>query len=133
MMVLPAFALWYTLYPSLETAQTWELTLVLQTWIVNMGLVFLLAGGLHWVFYIKKGQGARLRFSHRPLMRQNCKFNFSDQVKNNMFWALGSGTAQLTGFDGLWFRHKKRMHLVNFHHQIHHHYFEVNHGTLDVP
>lgn len=50
-----------------------------------------------------------------------------------MFWALGSGTAQLTGFDGLWFRHKKRMHLVNFHHQIHHHYFEVNHGTLDVP
>ena len=66
-------------------------------------------------------------------MHQNCKFNFSDQVKNNMFWALGSGTAQLTGFDGLWFRHKKRMHFVNFHHQIHRHYFEVNHGTLDVP
>ncbi len=53
-MVLPAFALWYTLYPSLETAQTWELTLVLQTWIVNMGLVFLVAGGLHWVFLHKK-------------------------------------------------------------------------------
>ena len=50
-----------------------------------------------------------------------------------MFWALGSGTAQLTGFDGLWFRHKKRMHFVNFHHQIHRHYFEVNHSTLDVP
>lgn len=66
-------------------------------------------------------------------MRQNCKFNFSDQVKSNMFWALGSGTAQLTGFNGLWFYHKKRMHLVNFHHQIHHRYFEVNYGTLDVP
>jgi hypothetical protein len=84
-------------------------------------------------FLHKKCQGARLRFSHRPLMHQNCKFNFSDQVKNNMFWVLGSGTAQLTGFDGLWFRHKKRMHLANFHHQIHRHYFEVNHGTLDVP
>ena len=56
MMVLPAFALWYTLYPSLETAQTWELTLVLQTWIVNMGLVFLVAGRLHWVFYIKNAK-----------------------------------------------------------------------------
>jgi Delta7-sterol 5-desaturase len=31
-------------------------------------------------------------------MRQNRKFNFNDQVKDNMFWALSSGVAQLTGF-----------------------------------
>jgi hypothetical protein len=47
MMVLLAFALWYTLYPSLETAQTWGFAWMLYTWAVNMGLVFLVAGGLH--------------------------------------------------------------------------------------
>jgi hypothetical protein len=31
-------------------------------------------------------------------MRQNRKFNFNDQVKDNMFWTLSSGVAQLTGF-----------------------------------
>ena len=31
-------------------------------------------------------------------MRQNRKFNFNDQVKDNMFWTLSSGLAQLTGF-----------------------------------
>ncbi len=38
-----------------------------------------------------------------------------------------------TGFEGLIFRNKKRLHLGNFHHQIHHRYFEVNYGNLDVP
>ena len=38
-----------------------------------------------------------------------------------------------TGFEGVWFRNKKRVHLGNFHHQIHHRYFEVNYGNLDVP
>ena len=38
-----------------------------------------------------------------------------------------------TGFEGLLFKNKKRLHLGNFHHQIHHRYFECNYGTLDVP
>ncbi|MGB0799753.1 MAG: sterol desaturase family protein, partial [Planktomarina sp.] len=38
-----------------------------------------------------------------------------------------------TGFEGFVFRNKKRLHLGMFHHQIHHRYFEVNYGNLDVP
>jgi len=38
-----------------------------------------------------------------------------------------------TGFEGVLFRNKKRLHLGNFHHQIHHRYFECNYGNLDVP
>ena len=49
-----------------------------------------------------------------------------------MFYALLAVTSH-TGFEGLWFRNKKRVHLGNFHHQIHHRYFEVNYGNLDVP
>lgn len=49
-----------------------------------------------------------------------------------MFYGLYAITTH-TGFEGLLFRNKKRLHLGNFHHQIHHRYFECNYGTLDVP
>lgn len=38
-----------------------------------------------------------------------------------------------TGHEGLWLRGTKRLHLGNFHHQMHHRYFEVNYGTLEIP
>ncbi|NRB01713.1 MAG: sterol desaturase family protein [Rhodobacteraceae bacterium] len=38
-----------------------------------------------------------------------------------------------TGFEGFWAGGKKRLHLGNFHHQLHHRYFEVNYGTLEIP
>ncbi|WP_375279654.1 sterol desaturase family protein [Pseudooctadecabacter sp.] len=49
-----------------------------------------------------------------------------------MFYGLLAITTH-TGFEGVLFRNKKRMHLGNFHHQIHHRYFECNYGNLDVP
>ena len=38
-----------------------------------------------------------------------------------------------TGFEGFWAGGRKRVHLGNFHHQMHHRYFEVNYGTLEMP
>ena len=49
-----------------------------------------------------------------------------------MFYGLYAITTH-TGFEGLLFRNKKRLHLGNFHHQMHHRYFECNYGTPDVP
>ena len=49
-----------------------------------------------------------------------------------MYFALLAVTTH-TGFEGLWFRNKKRLHLGMFHHQIHHRYFECNYGNLDMP
>lgn len=49
-----------------------------------------------------------------------------------MFYGLYAITTH-TGFEGVLFKNKKRLHLGNFHHQIHHRYFECNYGTLDVP
>lgn len=49
-----------------------------------------------------------------------------------MFYGLLAITSH-TGFEGVLFRNKKRLHLGNFHHQIHHRYFECNYGNLDVP
>lgn len=49
-----------------------------------------------------------------------------------MFYALYAVITH-TGFEGAWAGGRKRVHLGNFHHQLHHRFFEVNYGTLDVP
>jgi len=49
-----------------------------------------------------------------------------------MFYGLLAITSH-TGFEGVLFRNKKRFHLGNFHHQLHHRYFECNYGNRDVP
>ncbi len=49
-----------------------------------------------------------------------------------MFYALYAITTH-TGFEGIWAGGRKRLTLGMFHHQIHHRYFEVNYGSLDVP
>ena len=49
-----------------------------------------------------------------------------------MFFALYAVMTH-TGYEGLLVRGTKRVHLGNFHHQLHHRFFEVNYGTLEVP
>jgi len=38
-----------------------------------------------------------------------------------------------TGHEGLWIKGAKRLALGTFHHQMHHRYFEVNYGSLEIP
>jgi sterol desaturase/sphingolipid hydroxylase (fatty acid hydroxylase superfamily) len=98
LMVALAVALWAFAYPSLETAQRFALGLIVQVWLVNMAMMIVVAGGLHWFFYILKGQGRALKFDHRDQARGNALWNFRHQVRDNMFWSLGSGVAQLSAF-----------------------------------
>ncbi len=100
-MALLAIALYLFAYPSLESAQTLAFGWVFQVWLVNMALMIVVAGGLHWYFYLRGHQGQRLKFDRRPQAKGNALWNFSDQVKDNMFWSLGSGIAQLTAFQVL--------------------------------
>ena len=46
--------------------------------------------------------------------------------------ALTAATSH-TGFEGLLVKDKRRLALGTFHHQMHHRYFEVNYGNLEVP
>ena len=98
LLAIIAVALWYFAYPSLEAAQVFSPGWIVQTWAVNMGVMLAIAGGLHWYFYIRKGQGKTLKFDRRDQTRSNRSFLFSDQVKDNVFWSLTSGVAQLTTF-----------------------------------
>ncbi len=101
LMLAVAVIAWAWLFPDLEIAKTFAPGWITRVWLVNLGLVGVTAGGLHWYFYIRKGQGKRLKFDHRDQAKQNKLFDFSDQVRDNMFWSLTSGVAQLTGFQVL--------------------------------
>lgn len=98
MMLILAVALYLWAYPSIETASTWAFDWVFQVWAINMVMMTVITGGLHWYFYIRKGQGSLLKFDHRPQAKNNKLWNFSNQVHDNMFWTLGSGMLQLTAF-----------------------------------
>ena len=50
---------------------------------------------------MRKGQGNTLKFDKRPQAKNNKLWDFSDQVKDNVFWSLGSGVLQLTAFQSV--------------------------------
>lgn len=101
LMVILAIILWIYAYPSLEAAKSLTFGWIFQTWAINMALMIVIAGSLHWYFYIKKGQGKRLKFDRRELAKGNRLWRFADQVHDNIFWSLTSGVAQLTAFQTL--------------------------------
>lgn len=63
MMVLLAVAVWWFLYPSMDDARVFAFGWIAQIWAINMGLMIVVAGGLHWYFYTRRGagQGAEIR------------------------------------------------------------------------
>ena len=89
--------------PDVETMKTLSLGWISGIWARNIILLTLVAGSLHFWFYQLKGQGKALKFDPRDLSRDNKKFWFRDQVKDNMFWSLASGVTCWTGFEIFYF------------------------------
>lgn len=97
-----AWAILAWLQPDAETMQTLSWDWVLQVWVRNLLLLILFAGGLHLWFYTLGMQGRRLKFDARDFARKGRRFRFSDQVRDNMLWSLGSGVTIWTGFEVLY-------------------------------
>lgn len=98
LMVALAVLLFAFAYPPLEAAKTFEFGWIARVWAVNAAMIILVAGGLHWYFYIMRRQAKRLKFDHRDQTKKNRLWNFSNQVHDNMFWSLTSGVGQLTAY-----------------------------------
>lgn len=94
---------WTWFQPSLEETSTLAFGWVAQIWLRNMVLLVLVAGGLHWFFFMKKKQGNRLKFDPRDLMYKGKQFSFGGQVRDNMFWSLVSGVGFWTAYEVLMF------------------------------
>ena len=98
LLLLLSFAAWYWLYPGLDEASVLAFGWIFQTWIANLVLMLTVAGSLHYYFYIRRGQGSRLKFDHRDMANSSRSFSFSSQVCDNMFWSLVSGVFFWTAF-----------------------------------
>lgn len=98
-----AVLVWTFTQPSLEQMETLSLGWIIQIWLRNLVLMFLVAGSLHWFFFMRKAQGKRLKFDPRDLAIKGKQFNYGGQVKDNMFWSLSSGVGFWTAYEVLMF------------------------------
>ena len=62
-----AIAIWWTLVPPLEAMVEFAPGWMLRVWLANLVPQVLVAGGLHWWLYMRKGQGNRTKFEKRDL------------------------------------------------------------------
>lgn len=100
---LLAIACWSWLQPPLEEMRTLSPGWIAQIWVRNLGLMILVAGGLHLYFYRWKRQGSALKYDARELVTKGRGFTFGNQVRDNVFWSLASGVTTWTAYEVLIF------------------------------
>lgn len=94
---------WLWVHPSLETVRIGGLGWVAQIYVRNFLLIFAVAGGLHWYFHSAKRQGKALKYDPRDLAGKGRVFTLGSQLRDNMFWTLGSGVFFWSAFEALMF------------------------------
>ncbi len=93
--------IWFS--PSLEETRSLELGWIAQIYVRNFLLIFAIAGLLHLWFYKYSLQGNRLKYDPRPLMVKGKQFTLGGQIRDNMFWTLGSGVFFWSAYEALMF------------------------------
>ncbi|MDD9884114.1 MAG: sterol desaturase family protein [Gammaproteobacteria bacterium] len=83
---------WRWLTPDLAAMAEFRPGWMFAVWLRNAMLLGAVAGGLHWWLYIRRGQGDALKYDRRWPAQGNRAFLWGDQVKDNMFWSLASGS-----------------------------------------
>ena len=90
---------WLYLTPSLATMQTFELWWIGVILARNIAITAVFFGAWHIYFYIIKGQGKDYKYNPDGPARDNPRFLFGDQVKDNIFWSLVSGVTIWTVYE----------------------------------
>ncbi len=94
-----AFACFYWVQPPLEASASFQFGWVSQVYLRNLVLTLLIAGGLHLWFYTFSAQGNKLKYDPRPLMVNGRQFTLGGQIRDNMFWTLGTGVLIWTAYE----------------------------------
>ena len=92
---------WWRFGPRLEACVEFHSGWILLTYALNLGSVVAVAGALHLYFYTFKRQGNERRLDPSELATNNPKFNFKDQVWDNICWTLLSGVTIWTAYQVL--------------------------------
>lgn len=94
-----AILTWFAFTPDLARMVTFQWDWVAIVYARNLGLTFLVYGGLHLRFYILKAQGTRYMLNRREPLATNRRFLFGSQVRENMFWTAFSGVGIWTAYE----------------------------------
>ncbi|MCE8519000.1 sterol desaturase family protein [Ruegeria pomeroyi] len=94
-----AFASFYWFQPQLEETGTFSVGWIAQIYVRNLLLALIIGGALHLWFYTFSAQGKKLKYDPRPLMVSGKQFTLGGQVRDNMFWTLGTGVMIWTGYE----------------------------------
>jgi len=84
-------ASYYWFSPSLEATRLLNFDWIALVYIRNFLLALAIGGSLHLWFYTFSAQGKNLKYDPRPLMIKGKQFTLGGQIRDNMFWTLGSG------------------------------------------
>ena len=95
------FASFYWFSPSVDAARSLDIDWISLIYIRNFLLALTIGGLLHLWFYTFSAQGKNLKYDPRPLMVKGKQFTLGGQIKDNMFWTLGSGVLIWSAFEAL--------------------------------
>ncbi len=98
-----AFVSYFWFQPPLEQTRTLAFDWIAEMYLRNFLLLFTVAGVLHLWFYTFSKQGDDLKYDARPLMMNGRQFTLGGQIRDNMFWTLGSGVFFWTAYEVLMF------------------------------
>ncbi|MGB0579641.1 MAG: sterol desaturase family protein [Limisphaerales bacterium] len=90
--LLLAWLVYSRLLPELAAMRTLQPSWVGAVLLRNYLLMTVIAGGLHLYLFTYRGQGKQLKYDHREQLEKSRKFSFRNQVWDNIFWSLVSGT-----------------------------------------
>ena len=98
-----AVASYHWFQPPLAETRTFAFGWIAEIYVRNFLLIFAVAGALHLWFYTFSAQGRALKYDPRPLMVKGRQFTLGGQVRDNMFWTLGSGVFWWTLYEAVMF------------------------------
>ena len=99
LIVLISVATWTLLTPDLADMNQLEAWWIGWLLVRNLFLTTVFFGGLHIYLYRYKKQGDKLEFSTRPFAKNNRRFLFGDQVRDNMFRTLVFAVPIITAYE----------------------------------
>ena len=96
-----SFITFYLFMPSMEVMSMLVPEWIMMVAVRDLALFLIVTGGLHWWFYMRKGQGIDYKFDTQPELKKSKLFSFNDHIYDNMFYSIVSGLPVWVGFEVL--------------------------------
>ncbi len=101
-LVLALFT-YFFLIPPMQEMATIKISWISKLIIRNYIFILIVAGGLHWWFFIKKGQGENFKYDTKKRNNKSKIFTFNNNTYDNIFWTLVYGLPIWIFFEAILF------------------------------